>query len=387
MNHSGAFDFSQRPFLVIWETTRACDLACLHCRASADPYPAVGELTYEEGQRLIEEVKRMGTPLLIFSGGDCLKRPDLEKLIAYAKLLGLRTGAIPAVTPALTPNRLEGLKDAGLDQIAFSLDAGNAEDHDAFRRTSGVFERTLESIDRANRIGLRVQINSLVNVHNENQLEGLFDIVDVFDIVFWEIFFLVPTGRGQTLPLLSAEKFEEAFEKIYEFSQRVNFTIKITEAPHYRRFCYERAMLHRSLKEIEVDKAGSFHGTHLPDDFTKGDGARNGIGRARAGVNSGKGFAFISYCGDILPSGFLPIAAGNIRRHSLAEVYRHALLFRQLRDTSLLKGRCGRCPYKDLCGGSRARAYAMTGDYLAEDPCCLYEPAGTIPREAGDEAL
>lgn len=371
-------DFSQSPFLVIWETTRACDLACVHCRASADPKPSPDELSHDEALRLIDEVKSMGTPILIFSGGDCLKREDLPTLIAYAKTLGLRTGAIPAVTPALTDDRLKELKDAGLDQIAFSLDAANAKDHDAFRRVEGVFERTLECIERANQMGMRVQLNSLINVHNENQLDGLFDIVDLFDIVFWEIFFLIPMGRGQTVPLMSAEKFEETFEKIYEFSQRMNFIIKITEAPHYRRFCHEQAMLQRSLRKVGVS-----HAKHLPDDFRKEWDLREGIGRAPQGVNSGKGFAFISYRGDIMPSGFLPIAAGNIRRDSLAEVYRNASLFKKLRNTSLLKGRCGVCPYRELCGGSRARAYALTGDYLAEDSCCTYQPAAVYAAGGG----
>lgn len=365
-----ALDYAEQPFLVIWETTRACDLACVHCRASADPNPAPDELNHEEALRLIEEVRQMGTPILIFSGGDCLKRKNLSNLIAHAKSLGLRTGAIPAVTSALTDDCLKALKDAGLDQIAFSLDAANAKDHDAFRGVEGVFERTLECMEKANQIGMRVQLNSLINVHNKNQLDGLFDIADLFDLVFWEIFFLVPTGRGQAVPLMSAEKFEEVFEKIYEFSQRADFAVKVTEAPHYRRFCHEQAMLQRSLGKLDAHSE-----KHLLDEFPKGRDLRAGIGRAPAGVNSGKGFAFISYRGDIMPSGFLPIAAGNIRQDSLADVYRHALLFRELRDTSLLKGRCGRCPYKEICGGSRARAYAMTGDYLAEDTCCIYQPS------------
>src|SRR3989338_7606337 len=362
-------DYNQQPFLVIWETTRACDLACVHCRASADPQPSLDELNHHEALRLIDEIRNIGTPILVFSGGDCLKRKDLAELVAYAKSLGLRTGAIPAVTPALTDERLKELKDAGLDQMAFSLDAANAKDHDIFRRVEGNFEKTLECLEKANRIGLRTQLNSLINVHNENQLNGLFDIVELFDVVFWEIFFLVPTGRGRTVPLLSADRFEAIFEQIYEFSQCVNFVIKITEAPHYRRFCHEQTMLQRTL-----GKPNGHHAKHLPDDFTKGHDLRESIGRAPMGVNSGKGFTFISCRGDIMPSGFLPIAAGNIRQDSLADVYRNSPLFQELRNTTLLKGRCGLCPYKEMCGGSRARAYAITGDYLAEDPCCAYHP-------------
>ncbi len=368
LNHSAStLDFDQQPFLVIWETTRACDLACIHCRASADPRPADNELTFSEGCKLIDDVKAMGTPILIFSGGDCLKRVDLCELIAYAKSKGLRTGAIPAVTPALTKERLKSLKNSGLDQIAFSLDAGNAKDHDAFRQVSGVFERTLESIEVANELGMRVQINSLINIHNGNFLNEIFEIIDLFGVVFWEIFFLVPTGRGQTVPVLHPEKFEEIFEKIYAFSRKVEFFIKITEAPHYRRFCSEQQKVEKKLTSMHCSEK-------LPDDLT-GPRVRPSIGRAPAGVNSGKGFLFVSHQGDIMPSGFLPISAGNVRRHALAEIYQNAPIFRNLRDASLLKGRCGVCPYKEMCGGSRARAYAMSGDYLAEDPCCAYQPS------------
>lgn len=167
---------------------------------------------------------------------------------------------------------------------------------------------------------------------------------------------------------MSAEKFEEAFAKIYQFSQGVNYIIKITEAPHYRRFCFEQKAIHGEPQSPHR------HPGHLPDDLMQGRDLRESIGRAPSGVNSGKGFTFISYRGDIMPSGFLPIAAGNIRTDSLTDVYRNSPLFRQLRDTTLLKGRCGICAYKDMCGGSRARAYALTGDYLAEDPCCSYQP-------------
>lgn len=370
MGNSGSFNFSERPFLVIWETTRACDLACVHCRASADPHPAPDELNQEEGKRLVEGVHEMGTPILIFSGGDCLKRPDLTKLIAYAKSLGLRTGAIPAVTSNLTEDRLKEFKEAGLDQIAFSLDAAKAEDHDAFRRAAGIFERTLQCVEKANQIGLRVQINSLINVHNQDQLEELVQLIQNLNIVFWEVFFLVPTGRGQEIPLMSAEKFEEAFGKIYELQEKVVFIIKVTEAPHYRRFFYEQEM---KKQGFGVDALGKRF--DLPEYLRRISGPRGGIGRAPAGVNSGKGFMFISYRGDVMPSGFLPIATGNIRKESLAEIYRNAPLFQELRDTSRLKGRCGICFYKEICGGSRARAYAMTGDYLDEDPCCAYQPS------------
>jgi len=363
-------DFNQQPFLVIWETTHACDLACVHCRAKADPNPGPNELTREEAFQMIREIKEMGTPIIVFSGGDPLKRKDLCELIEYAKFLGLRTGVIPAVTPALTKEVIIKLKAFGLDQIAFSLDAANAKEHDAFRRVEGVFDRTLESVRLANQQGLAVQINSLINVHNTDQLDELIDLVERLDIVFWEVFFLVPVGRGQEIPLLTAEKFDEVFQKIYDLSKRASFIIKVTEAPHYRRFYIEQEMIRKGenpeeVKHKEID---------LPSYLTQSHGPRGSMGRAPKGVNSGKGFMFISHQGEAMPSGFLPISAGNIRKNSLSDIYQNAPLFKALRDSSNLKGRCGLCHYQDICGGSRSRAYALSGDYLSEDSCCSYQP-------------
>lgn len=367
--HPGGFDFSERPFLVIWETTRACDLACVHCRASADPNPSPEELTHEEALRLIREVRQMGTPILIFSGGDPLKRKNLEELIKYAKSLGLRTGAIPAVTPALTLDRIQALKNSGLDQIAFSLDSAIPEEHDRFRRVSGVFRHTLESVRCAHECGLAVQINSLVNVHNIETLDPLVNLVESLGVVFWEVFFLVPVGRGKELTLMDALKFEEAFRKIYELSQRVSFVIKVTEAPHYRRFCVEMEMKKagldpKKLKKEEID---------LPAYLKRREGPKATVGHAPSGVNAGKGFVFVSHQGEVFPSGFLPLEAGNLRTQSLPEIYRDSPLMQNLRNADLLKGRCGLCPFREICGGSRSRAYAITGDYLAEDPACAYQ--------------
>jgi len=362
------FDFSERPFLVIWETTKACGLACVHCRAEADPFPDPNELNHEEALKLICDVKDMGTPILVFSGGDPLRRADLSELIRYAHSLKLRTGAIPAVTQDLTPERICALKESGLSQIAFSLDAAESEIHDAFRGVEGIFKRTLQSIQFANQIGLHVQINSLINVHNLETLDKLIQLVETLQIVFWEVFFLVPTGRGKELPLLTAEKFEEAFQKIYELNQRVSFVIKVTEAPHYRRFYIEQQM---KAEGIDMDSLQDKR-IELPAFLRRKSGPGGSIGHAPDGVNSGKGFIFISRNGEVMPSGFLPIAVGNVREKSLSDIYRNSPILIELRDPSKLKGRCGICPYKHICGGSRSRAYALTGDYLAEDPGCTY---------------
>jgi AdoMet-dependent heme synthase len=364
------FDFSKKPFLVIWETTHACDLACVHCRANAEPDPAPSELTHEEAKKFISDVHALGTLIFVFSGGDPLKRADLPELLTYAKSLGLRTGVIPAVTEKLTNSRIASLQKCGLDQIAFSLDAARADVHDAFRRTKGVFEHTLSSVRYANQIGLAVQVNSLVNVHNQETLDELTCLIETLDIVFWEVFFLVPVGRGEELSIMSAEKFEEAFEKIYQLSKRTSFIIKITEAPHYRRFYIEKEMVAQNIDPSQV----KYGDVHLPMYLKKASGPRGSIGRAPSGVNAGKGFAFVSCQGEVFPSGFLPLTAGNVREKAFSEIYQDSLLLKELRDSSLLKGRCGRCAYRDICGGSRSRAFAMAGDYLAEDPSCAYQP-------------
>ena len=369
-------DFNERPFLVIWETTHACDLACVHCRAQAVPERDPEELSYSEGLKLVLDVKKMGTPILVFSGGDPLKRADLGKLVYYAKSLGLRTGAIPAVTPLLTNERILELKTCGLDQIAFSLDAATPAEHDEFRRVPGVFDRTMEAVAYANEIGLHVQINSLVNIHNLEKLDELIRLIKDLNIVFWEVFFLVPVGRGKELALLTASKFEEAFEKIYQLNLKSPFVIKVTEAPHYRRFYFEKEMEKQGLDRSDVVKLSS----KLPSFMVSEHGKGGGIGHSSKSVNAGKGFVFVSYRGDVFPSGFLPVQAGNIRSQELPDIYRNAPVLRELRDTSLLKGKCGICVYKEMCGGSRSRAYAVTGDYLAEEPSCAYEPANDTAR-------
>ena len=373
----GSFDFDQMPFLVCWETTNACDLACVHCRASAQPEPAPDELNFEESMRLIREVHEMGTPILIFTGGDPLKKKRLDDLIRYARSLGLKTGAIPAVTPLLTEARIHELKKAGLDQIAFSLDAPNAADHDAFRKTQGVFAKTLESVKIANAYGLSAQINSLINVHNSRQLDEFIELVESLPIVFWEVFFLVPMGRGADLNLLSAEKFDEAFEKIYALQKRVPFVIKVTEAQHYRKYVFEQKLLEQGIDPHTID-AGQIT---LPELLRRAEGPGGSIGLAPKGVNSGKGFLFVSSRGEVLPSGFLPIKAGDVRRGHLSDIYRNSPLLKALRDPTRLKGKCGICPYKDFCGGSRSRAYAVSGDYLAEEPCCSYQPIQSASKK------
>jgi radical SAM protein len=357
-------DFDQTAFVAIWETTRACDLACRHCRAEAIPHALPGELTTEEGKKLLDELAGMGTPICVLSGGDPAKRADLCELVSHGNGLGMRMATIPAATPLLTRELVRGLKEAGLAQMAVSLDGPTAEIHDRFRQVPGAFKRTLEGVTYARDIGLPIQVNTTFSGHNWQVFDETAALVRRLEPVFWEVFFLVPTGRGRELEQMNAEQFEELFVRLADLGEQVDFIVKITEAPHYRRYLMQR-------KEQDGAVPDS---SHLPEHMRRDFGPGGSIGLAPKGVNSGKGHLFVSYCGDIYPSGFLPLVCGNIRDDSLTDVYRNHKVFRELRDPDLLKGKCGLCEYRQICGGSRARAYAMTGDYLADEPFCAYVP-------------
>jgi len=359
-------NFDQTPFVAIWETTRACDLACKHCRAEAESEPLPGELSTEEGRNLLTALAGMGTPLCVLSGGDPAKRQDLNELVAHGAGLGMRMATIPAATELLTRKLVAGLKHAGLSQMALSLDGPDAEIHDSFRGVPGSFSKTMDGAMFAREAGLPLQINTVFSEHNYDHFESIGNLVKELGAVFWEVFFLVPTGRGKELGELPANLFEERFRRLADFSRQVDFIVKITEAPHYRRFLMQQAEKH-SGKETGSNPEGLLP-SHMRRDFGPG----GSIGLAPKGVNAGRGHLFVSCIGDIFPSGFLPLPCGNIREASVSEVYRTHPVFRELRDTSLLKGKCGICEYRDICGGSRARAFAVTGDYLAVDPGCAY---------------
>jgi len=362
-------DFNQRPFIVIWETTQACDLACVHCRACAQPVRSALELNTAEAKRLIDDVTELAVPVFVLTGGDPLKRPDIFELVQYASSNGVRISLTPSATPLLTKEAIQRLKECGLARLAISLDGPTAAIHDAFRRVPGSYDWTLNALRVAHEIGLPAQINTTITRHNLQHLDAMIALLKQVDIVLWSVFFLVPTGRGSTVDLITAHEFEQVFAKLHETSRRVKFDIKSTEAQHYRRY-----LLQRRTEEKRKGTAGpvpSMLGMSTPD----------GIGRAARGINDGKGFAFVSHLGEVFPSGFLPVSAGNVRKQSLTEVYRHSSLFTALRDTANLKGKCGVCEFREVCGGSRARAYALTGDVFAEEPCCSWQPKTLAGKE------
>jgi radical SAM protein len=361
-----AVDFHQSPFLVIWETTQACALACRHCRASARPWHDPLELTTEEGRRLVDMTADMGTPILVFSGGDPVSRPDLVDLIAHAKRRGLRAATIPAATPTLDRDTVFRIKDAGADQMALSLDFPDAPSHDNFRGVEGAFQKTMDAVGWAHLAGLPLQINTTLCGLNAKRLEEMAAFVGGLDIVFWEVFFLVPMGRGAALGGLSGPECERLFDVLYRAQKSQSFVVKVTEAPHYRR--------HVALRQAHGRPATGGPVSAMPEMLTRSEGPGHTIGLAPRGVNAGNGFLFVSHQGDVYPSGFLPLKTRSVREATLAEVYREHETFLALRDPDRLSGRCGRCEFRSICGGSRARSFALTGDAFATDPWCAYEP-------------
>jgi AdoMet-dependent heme synthase len=348
-------DFNQSPLLVIWEVTQACDLACVHCRASAMPARNSRELTTEQGYRLLDQVRSFGDPMMVFTGGDPLKRPDLFDLIHHSVDLGLRTNVTPSATPLLTAHAIDRFKKSGVARMAISLDGPDAETHDSFRGVAGTFDRAMFALRHARDIGLDTQLQTTVTRRNMNKLAQVAEHVAEVRGRMWSLFFLVVTGRALAGDDLTAEEYEQVFEFLYGLSKVAPFDVKTTEAMHYRRYAAQR-------QKTE-------HGP-IPETAN----ARGMIWRT-AGVSDGKGFVFISHTGEIFPSGFLPVSAGNVQQDSLVGVYRNSSLFRILRDTGMRQGKCGACEYQKVCGGSRARAYAFSGNYLAEDPRCVYQPS------------
>jgi radical SAM protein len=370
-------DYSKTPFVLIWETTQACDLTCRHCRASAQPNHHPGELTTQEAEELLRQAAELGTPIFILSGGDPLKRDDLYHLIRYGADLGMRMATIPAATDLLTEHVVRKLKEARLSQMAQSLDFPRAELHDNFRGVPGAFAKTMQAIEWTHKYRLPVQINTTLSDQSAPYIEEMADLIQRLGIVFWEVFFLVPMGRGVNLGGLTAAQCEEIFAVLYRVQKTSRFLVKVTEAPHYRRYVAQREM-----EEAQGRRRPQEPVHDLPNQLIRTEGPGHSIGLATRGVNSGNGFLFVSHTGDLFPSGFLPVCGGNIRDHSLASIYQDSDLFRQLRRPWEYKGVCGICEFNTICGGSRSRAYAITGDYLESDPWCAYRPkAKTSNRE------
>jgi radical SAM protein len=373
------FNFDDRPFIVIWEVTRACSLACRHCRAEANLSRHPLELTTDESFRFIEQVERCRPALFVITGGDPIRRGNLETLIRYATDRDLRVSLSPSATPEFAKADLGAFRDAGVERISLSLDGASRETHDRFRGVPGTWNWTMESIANAALAGIPIQINTTFTRQNLGEFDDFVRLLDGIRPALWSVFQLVPTGRGKVEDLLTAEEMEDLFERLARLSAHSPYDIKTTEGQHYRRVVLQQARRPEKANP-DLDRRGAANQGAPANRRSKIEKGRMGS-RAPLGINDGKGFVFISHVGNIQPSGFLPLTAGNVRTHELLEVYRNSPLFRALRNPTLLKGKCGCCEFKTICGGSRARAYAMTGDPLGEEPLCIYQPPRNSRRE------
>ncbi len=343
--------FDHSPMLVFYELTQACDLVCQHCRACAQSRSDPAELTTADSKRLIEQLTEFPEPpMLILTGGDPLKRRDIFELVEYAVACGLQVSITPSATPLVTREAIRQLRDAGISRMAISIDGADAVTHDANRGVVGSFERSLEILRDARELGVETQINTTLTPANFDQIESMAECFAQFDIALWSLFFLIPVGRAGQMPRLSADQCELAFERLWQQAKVQPYMIKTTEAPHYRRY----AIQHQLPKTGQADAR--------PRAFIP------------AGVNDGKGVMFVSHTGTIHPTGFLPVVCGLFPLQSVVQVYQDSPIFKSLRDADQLEGKCGECEFRNVCGGSRARAYAVTGNMFAEEPDCSYQP-------------
>ena len=373
-------DASERPFIVIWEVTRACQLVCTHCRADAIRTRNPFELTTDEGRHLLDDLASFGTPrpLVVLTGGDPFERPDLPELVAHGTSIGLNMALSPSVTDRLTRSVLEELHEAGAKAVSLSLDGATAHSHDSFRGVEGVFDATLDAARTVTEVGFRLQINTTVTRGNVLELPRMLRHVLDLGASLWSVFFLVPTGRGKDLQPLTAGEAEEVLHWLHDVSDLV--AIKTTEAPHYRRIAIQRAGFDEASTEMrgldDVFPVGPLRSQLRADtaQLLSGQEPRRRRPRPPIDVNSGRGFAFVDHVGVVYPSGFLPTPVGSVRRKSFPEIYRGSELLQALRNPDTFGGRCGQCEFRAVCGGSRSHAYATTGDPLAEDPSCAYEP-------------
>ncbi len=354
--HSSSHSYSDQPMLVYWEMTQACGLACRHCRAEAVSTPHPNELTTEEGMNLLHQIAAFNhpTPHLVFTGGDPLRRKDLFELIDEARSLGINVSITPSATTDLTVEVLSKLKAHGVDSFGLSLDGSNAARHEAVRGVEGCFDWTIAAAKAAASLGVPIQINTLVAEETIDDIPAIYELLkSSFPVMRWSLFFLIEVGRGKVLQPISSERGEQLMNWIYDQSKVAPFAMATTEAPSYRRVALTR-MREAGMVAAEIERTPVYRGF---------------------GIRDGHGIVFISNQGDICPAGFLPLTLGNVRNDQLQDIYRNAPMFQALHNPNLFKGKCGYCEFRALCGGSRARAFAATGDALASDPFCHYEPA------------
>ena len=354
MNHHVARDYATNPMIVYWEMTQACGLACRHCRADAMTQAHPQELTHAESRDLLRQIAAFGDPLphLILTGGDPLQRADLYDLIDDANALGLSVSITPAATTRLTREVIAELKAHGVQSLGLSLDGSDAARHEAVRGVPGCFDLTMRAARLAAEFDLPIQVNTLVSTETDDDLPAIYELLKTVKVMRWSLFFLIAVGRGKVLQEVSPARGEEIMNWVYDLARVAPFAIKTTEAPSYRRIALGR-MRGEGMTPDQIQRTSVYHGF---------------------GIRDGHGIMFVSNTGDIYPAGFLPLTVGNVRANQVAQVYRESSIFKSLHTPNEFKGKCGRCEHRIICGGSRARAFAYTGDALESDPFCPYQP-------------
>jgi heme b synthase len=348
--------------MIAWEITRSCNLSCLHCRASSERGPYPGELHPEESLRLIDQIASFSRPVVILTGGEPLLRKDVFDLARYGTERGLRMVIAPNGT-LLDPEKAHLLKSSGIQRVSISLDGASAQSHDAFRQVVGAFAGALRGIEFLKKADLPFQINTTVTKRNFAELPEILNLAVRMGAAAHHIFLLVPTGRGRTLAgeTVGADDYERILHWFYDQREKHPLQLKATCAPHYYRILHQRTKAQGKRVTSE---------THGLDAMTRG-------------CLGGIGFCFISYRGEVQPCGYLELVGGNLRDRSLRDIWENSELFRQIRDFSAYQGKCGRCEFIRVCGGCRARAYETSGNFLAEEPLCAYQP-GAVARVDSD---
>jgi len=348
------------PHIVAWESTVACNLACVHCRATAQTTPAPDELTTEEVCSLIDQLAEFSQPIFVISGGEPLMRPDVFDIAAYGSQRGLRVAVSPNGT-LLTAEAIRNLEDAGVKRISVSIDGSTAERHDAIRGVPGAFDEAMAGLAACRQAGLGFQLNTTVMRQTRDDLPAVGDLAVRIGAEAWHVFMLVPTGRGKIDDEISPQEYEDTLEEIYGMTVNSPIPIRVTCGPHFTRVVAQHRRQDRAQPNlVQPGASGRVHPGSLD--------------RTTRGCLAGDGYCFISYRGDVTPCGYLPLVAGNIREQPFRDIYLDSPLFRALRDLAHYDGKCGACEFLRVCGGCRARAYSLTGDYLAQEPYCIYQP-------------
>ncbi|OFV93411.1 MAG: radical SAM/SPASM domain-containing protein [Acidobacteria bacterium RIFCSPLOWO2_02_FULL_61_28] len=364
-------DVAYRPRLVFWELTRGCNLRCIHCRASATELSSPDDLNYEESVRIVDQLAAYAPMILVLSGGEPLFRRDVFQLARRATSLGIRV-ALGTNGTMITADIARQISEAGIRRVAISLDGPDAATHDAFRGIPGAFEKAVEGFEHLKRLGMSVQINTSVAKHNAAKLPETLDLALRLGADAFHLFLLVPVGCGVQIAdkqMVEAEEYEQILNWLYDRTLENRIELKATCAPHFFRVVRQRRAESRQRGEALPELPAHGHGGHAPS-------AMNMMTR---GCLAGTGVCFISHKGEVYPCGYLPLEAGSLHRQSFTEVWETSPLFASLRDLGNLKGKCGICEFRNICEGCRARAFGCTGDYLAEEPFCLYTPRGQQP--------